>query len=199
MAKRVEARAKVHNHAMTDAQVIEGTAMREKGEYWQAVADHLGVNVSTLRYNLDLDFAEQRRDYRRDHYLFHGKDVARSLAEYYERNAEKIKQNSRDYRKDHPNIRDKTGKRFGKLVVVDMSEKRAPGGQVRWNCICDCGKTITVVSHKLTKGQVRSCGCDKPHSDRYAIQLRRVIRYTKIERIQAAIRRRRWSVQQEAT
>lgn len=55
-------------------------------------------------------------------------------------------------------VRDHTGERFGRLIVVC----RAPSnthGQTRWECKCDCGSKKTVLQSSLLKGETRSCGC----------------------------------------
>jgi len=49
------------------------------------------------------------------------------------------------------------GQRFGKLVVIEESEKR--NGNVAWKCLCDCGKETTSLSYNLTSGKSKSCGC----------------------------------------
>jgi hypothetical protein len=51
-----------------------------------------------------------------------------------------------------------TGQRYGMLLVVSKSEARS-GTKVKWNCICDCGKTTEVDGSFLRKGYTRSCGC----------------------------------------
>lgn len=56
-------------------------------------------------------------------------------------------------------IKDITGQRFGKLVVLEPTEKRDSGRGVIWKCQCDCGNTIEVSAHALRQGQV-SCGCE---------------------------------------
>ena len=55
-------------------------------------------------------------------------------------------------------IRDLTGQRFGRLVVVKLSEKRI-GRSACWVCRCDCGNYKTVMSYHLVSGRTRSCGC----------------------------------------
>ena len=60
-------------------------------------------------------------------------------------------------RADHP-LKDLTGKRFGRLVViafVDRTEKSS----WRYSCQCDCGATLVVIGYLLTSGNTRSCGC----------------------------------------
>lgn len=51
---------------------------------------------------------------------------------------------------------DRTGRRYGRLLVVS----RAPneGRVAMWNCVCDCGKPAVVAAHNLQSNQV-SCGC----------------------------------------
>ena len=53
---------------------------------------------------------------------------------------------------------DLTGRRFGKLTVVRMKEKR-PSGNIRWECKCDCGNTANVFGNALVSGKTASCGC----------------------------------------
>lgn len=54
------------------------------------------------------------------------------------------------------------GQTFGFLTVVSKSEKRGSGGEVYWNCICDCGTPCTVRGHDLKRkdnNKTVSCGC----------------------------------------
>ena len=51
---------------------------------------------------------------------------------------------------------DLTGKRFGRWVVVGLSEKSA---RVKWLCVCDCGAQKEVLAFSLTSGDSKSCGC----------------------------------------
>ena len=54
---------------------------------------------------------------------------------------------------------DLTGKRFGRLRVVSIAGERNEYNRVMWNCVCDCGNTVTVPSGQLKYGYRRSCGC----------------------------------------
>lgn len=59
-------------------------------------------------------------------------------------------------------IRDLTGQQFGRLTVVQATEKRDKSGCVIWECLCECGNTCEVSVNRLTiKGhsRKRSCGC----------------------------------------
>lgn len=60
---------------------------------------------------------------------------------------------------DMARIKDLTGQRFGRLVVVRDSGERSHNGMVKWLCVCDCGKKVFVRSHCLKSGHTRSCGC----------------------------------------
>lgn len=55
---------------------------------------------------------------------------------------------------------DLTGQRFGKLVVIKKSEKKAKSGSM-WECQCDCGNIVTVARCGLTSGHSKSCGCTR--------------------------------------
>lgn len=63
------------------------------------------------------------------------------------------------------NINDLTGKRFGKLLVTGMSDRRS-GRKTFWVCECDCGNTKTIRSDSLTSGRTESCGCIKEKQDK---------------------------------
>lgn len=58
-------------------------------------------------------------------------------------------------------ILDLSGKRFGKLVAVDIVSK-SRSGNMRWRCQCDCGKVVDCLSTHLVSGNSNSCGCDRP-------------------------------------
>lgn len=52
---------------------------------------------------------------------------------------------------------DLTGRRFGRLVVLEMAQDN--GKITRWKCRCDCGNISTVTVYNLTNGHTKSCGC----------------------------------------
>jgi hypothetical protein len=58
---------------------------------------------------------------------------------------------------------DHAGDKFGMLTVVD----RLPpsGGDVEWNCVCECGQRKVVTGSSLRSGNTRSCGCIKDGDD----------------------------------
>lgn len=57
--------------------------------------------------------------------------------------------------------KDLTGKRFGKLLAINVDESRSNNGNVFWKCNCDCGNTVSIRSTSLTrkKNGTKSCGC----------------------------------------
>jgi 5-methylcytosine-specific restriction endonuclease McrA len=56
---------------------------------------------------------------------------------------------------------DLVNKKFGKLTVVSQSKKRGNRGQIKWDCLCDCGNKHTVTGESLRAGKSKSCGCLK--------------------------------------
>lgn len=56
-----------------------------------------------------------------------------------------------------PNLIDLTGKRFGRLTVIEYL------GKGRWLCACECGNRKAVSGPHLRSGATKSCGC--LHSD----------------------------------
>ena len=56
-------------------------------------------------------------------------------------------------------VKNLVGQRFNRLTVVQRAPD-SPSGAIRWNCVCDCGKTKnSVQSGNLKNGAVKSCGC----------------------------------------
>ncbi len=51
------------------------------------------------------------------------------------------------------------GEKFGKLIVLNMTIDRKRDGHVAWDCLCDCGNTVSVSGRSLRDGDTTSCGC----------------------------------------
>lgn len=64
-----------------------------------------------------------------------------------------------------PNYVDLTGKRFGRLVVLERSvingNRKICKSGAMWRCLCDCGNIKDIPSGELTSGRTKSCGCLK--------------------------------------
>ena len=62
-----------------------------------------------------------------------------------------------------PPLKDLSGMRFGRLLVICQAESRNNSNQrnkcTRWNCVCDCGAQRTVFGSSLRGGLTTSCGC----------------------------------------
>lgn len=60
----------------------------------------------------------------------------------------------------NPCLIDITGKRFGKLVVLELDPKRNKCRDAQWICKCDCGKIKSISGKALRKQNgTKSCGC----------------------------------------
>ena len=54
-------------------------------------------------------------------------------------------------------IKDITGERFGRWLVVGFHELK--NGKSYWKCVCDCGAKRIVDKSALNSGSSKSCGC----------------------------------------
>ncbi len=57
-----------------------------------------------------------------------------------------------------------TGMKFGKLLVI--KEAGSVNNKIRWECICDCGKTHIANGSLLKTGKINTCGCSHIESAR---------------------------------
>ena len=51
------------------------------------------------------------------------------------------------------------GKRFGRLIALEVYEKDKKNGHWFIKCKCDCGKTTLVRTNHLNSNHIQSCGC----------------------------------------
>lgn len=58
----------------------------------------------------------------------------------------------------HP-ITDLTTRVFERLTVFGSTGQRASGGQVYWECHCECGMRVLATGGALRNGSAKSCGC----------------------------------------
>lgn len=59
---------------------------------------------------------------------------------------------------------DLANRRFGKLVVLNLCPDNIR--QLRWVCMCDCGKTTIAYGSNLKSRKTRSCGCARTTHNR---------------------------------
>lgn len=59
-----------------------------------------------------------------------------------------------------PYMRDMTGVRNGRLVVVKFAGRHKKDGRATWLCDCDCGQQKIVAQNNLSRSTgTKSCGC----------------------------------------
>lgn len=56
-------------------------------------------------------------------------------------------------------IKDLTGKKFGRLTVLECDIEGSKHGRVKWICRCDCGNIVSVIANNLGRDNTFSCGC----------------------------------------
>lgn len=66
-------------------------------------------------------------------------------------------------------IIDLTGRKFGKLTVVEKHSKDKWGGW-NWLCKCDCGNETVVSGGHLRGLKIKSCGCSKKRKQKFYTQ-----------------------------
>lgn len=54
-------------------------------------------------------------------------------------------------------IKDETGKRYGRLIVLKKVESK--GNRAMYLCKCDCGNEKIICGRNLREGRTMSCGC----------------------------------------
>jgi len=60
------------------------------------------------------------------------------------------------------------GQRFGRLVVISVSDRTDKARRLYWSCQCDCGNLHIVGGRYLRSGKSKSCGCiARPHGMSY--------------------------------
>lgn len=58
-----------------------------------------------------------------------------------------------------PRFEDLTGKKFGRLTVLEPTENKTNDGRRIWKCLCECGNIKFTSCQNLKRGQCTSCGC----------------------------------------
>lgn len=56
-------------------------------------------------------------------------------------------------------FRDLAGLRFGRLIALEVSERKTSSSGTIWKCVCDCGAQSEHSSTCLIEGNTQSCGC----------------------------------------
>lgn len=56
-------------------------------------------------------------------------------------------------------MKNRLGKRYGRLTVVAITNRRTSSSEIIWRCKCDCGSMTEVIGGHLGDGHTTSCGC----------------------------------------
>ncbi len=56
-------------------------------------------------------------------------------------------------------FQDMTGKKYGRLTVLERVPNLPNSRVTRWKCICECGNMVEVNRNNLLHKKVKSCGC----------------------------------------
>ena len=54
---------------------------------------------------------------------------------------------------------DITGMKFGRLTVIEKTNRKNKSGEYYYKCACDCGNTKEAMGSVLKQGKLQSCGC----------------------------------------
>jgi hypothetical protein len=87
-------------------------------------------------------------------------------------------------------IYDLTGKRFGKLLVLDRDTSKNKQ-EIYWLCKCDCGKQISTRYDMLVKRNKTCCGCSKLAFD-IGYKFNKITVISRIGRIKSKSRQIYW-------
>ena len=71
----------------------------------------------------------------------------------------------------HKFYEDLTGKKFGRLTVLQKSTQS--GRRLYWDCECDCGNKITVKGDVLRQNHQQSCGCINSKTELLIVEILR--------------------------
>lgn len=91
---------------------------------------------------------------------------------------------------------DLTGKRYGKLTVLEYSHTDPKSRKSYWKCKCDCGSTKVICASNLRSGNTSSCGCGEDENrevlmkEFYNEHFRHGQSYTRIHRTWAHMKER---------
>jgi hypothetical protein len=64
---------------------------------------------------------------------------------------------------------DLSGRKFGKLEVLQQHKEKDAYGKIQWICKCECGNQVIVLGNNLRQGRSESCGCMRTENLRLSI------------------------------
>jgi len=94
----------------------------------------------------------------------------------------------------HFNTIDLTGKRFGKLQVIKQISERGNRGQIRWECLCDCGNKHITSGESIRSGKSKSCGCLRKEAPPNKIKDRKLAMWKQLYNSTVIKRNKKWGI-----
>lgn len=77
---------------------------------------------------------------------------------------------------------DMTGRRYGRLTIIEQLAERSKEGQIRWRARCDCGNETISKGGPIRDGRTTSCGCARTNPVAPDLTAQRFGRLNVIER-----------------
>lgn len=122
--------------------------------------------------------AGKHDDYIREHYPFQSSTI---IAKELGMTSNGVKCTARRlgvkhnpvYKKDYPIKENLVGQRFGRLIPQRQLGTNKHG-QMRYECLCDCGNTTEAIAGNLKHGNQISCGCLRKERIKEAKQKRKL-------------------------
>ena len=90
-------------------------------------------------------------------------------------------------------MKDITGKRYGKLTVIENTGRKYQG--YIWKCQCDCGNFTEVPIGRLASGNTKSCGCLRKIGIKKNLKGKKFGKLTALERLGKKDHRYLWKCQ----
>jgi len=89
---------------------------------------------------------------------------------------------------------DLTCKRFGKLQVIKQISERGNRGQIRWECLCDCGNKHITSGESIRSGKSKSCGCLRKEAPPNKIKDRKLAMWKQLYNSTVIKRNKKWGI-----
>ena len=94
----------------------------------------------------------------------------------------------------HFNTIDLTGKRFGKLLVKGQILERGNRGQIKWECLCDCGNKHITSGESIRSGKSKSCGCLRKEAPPNKLKDRKMAVWKQLYNSTILKRNKKWGI-----
>ena len=72
---------------------------------------------------------------------------------------------------------DLTGRKVGRLTVLEFLKDIKKDRKYAWKCLCDCGNEFVATSSELVNNNIQSCGCIGKEKARIAVEKARAVAF----------------------